>query len=122
MTDFRTADNEIYCGVVEAHEAPRGYLPPLTCWRPRNGFTIFLRALLRRATTEWNPRNKGADLYAVRVLGIGQRWWATKNTSGVGPAPRDAVFRCVSRASGLTCVNRIGRGFWLGRKSGFSGL
>ena len=121
MTDFRTADNAIYCGVVEAHEAPRGYLPPLTYWRPRNGFTIFLRAL-RGPTTEWNPRNKDADLYAVRVLRIGQRWWATKNTSGVGPAPRDAVFRCVSRASGLTCVNRIGRGFWLGRERGFSPL
>jgi hypothetical protein len=120
VTDLRTTDKQIYCGVVEAFEVPASFQAPLACWRRSNGFSVFLKAsgIVR---TEWNPRNKNGPDYAVRVLKIGQDWWSTKGYSGLGRGPdRGVVYRCFSRVGGLTCVNRAGRGFWLGRERGFS--
>jgi hypothetical protein len=117
VPDFQTPGKTFYCGVVEAHEAPPGYVPPLTCWRPRNGFTVFLRAL-RGVRTEWNPRNKGAFQQAAHVLPFGQQWWWKKWESGIGAAPRGLFYWCFNRTTGLTCANRVGHGFWLGRYQG----
>jgi hypothetical protein len=118
ITEFRTPERTIYCGVVEAHEAPEWYTPPLTCWRPRNGFTVFLRAR-HGAWGEWNPRNKGANLHARDVLGHDRWYWSTRSRSALGYRPREQVaYRCFNRRTGLTCTNRLGRGFWLGARSG----
>src|SRR5262245_4315702 len=92
VPDFNTPDKPIYCGVVEAYEVPPGYVPPLICWRPRNGFTVFLRAL-HGARTEWNPRNKH-PLASGRVLPFGQQWWITRRRSGFGTAPRGLFYWC----------------------------
>ena len=115
---FMTPEKTIYCGVVEAYKSPPFFVPPLTCWRPRNGFTVFLRAL-HGTETEWNPRNKDANPYTIRMLGFGRWWWATRSYQGFGPRPRERVaYRCLSRTTGLTCTNRVGHGFWLGSPSG----
>jgi hypothetical protein len=120
VTDFRTSDRQIYCGVAEAHEAPPSFQAPLLCWRSTNGFTVALSAS-GRVRSHWNPRNRGVNQFAVRVLRVGQDWWSTKGYSGLGQGPgRGVVYRCFSRLGGLTCVNRAGRGFWLGRRTGFS--
>ena len=118
ITEFRTPERTIYCGVVEAHESPEWFVPPLTCWRPRNGFTVFLRAR-HAGRGEWNPRNRGADLFARDVLGHDDWYWATRSQSGLGYRARERVaYRCFNRRTGLTCTNRLGHGFWLGTRSG----
>ena len=116
---FRTPDQGIYCGVVEAYEVPPSDVPPpLTCWRPRNGFTVYLYAL-RGAGTHWNPNNKGASASgSARVLPFRQQWWQTGGRSGFGSAPRGLFYWCFNRTTGLTCANRVGHGFWLGRRRG----
>jgi hypothetical protein len=114
------ARTQIYCGVAEAYEVPPSFQAPLLCWRGSNGFSISLSAS-GHVRTKWVSGNKRLNKYAVRTLRIGQDWWSTKGYSGLGRGPAiGVVYRCFSRVGGLTCVSRAGRGFWLGRKGGFS--
>ena len=118
VPDFQTPGKTVYCGVVEYHERPPGYVPPFTCWRPRNGFTVFLSPC-RGAQTEWRRGNKGTSfIEAAHVLRFGQQWWWKKWDSGIGTAPRGLFYWCFNRTTGLTCTNRAGHGFWLGRHRG----
>jgi hypothetical protein len=95
---FRTPDRKAYCAITEG-EPP----PGLVCWRPRDGITVYM--LPRgRAERDVNPRNRGLHGVA-RVLRFGQAY-------------RAWGYVCVSRRAGLTCKNRAGHGWWLGRERG----
>jgi Family of unknown function (DUF6636) len=101
VADFVTPRKAAYCGVSEGE-------PPfhLICWRPRDGLTLVVRRL-GRATKEIHPPNRGYyDPAPGRLLRFGQSW-------KVG-----AYWRCVSRSTGLTCRNRAGHGWWVGRSRG----
>ena len=97
---FRTPGRAAYCGLTEG-EGP----PHLICWTPNDGFSIGMGPR-SRPTHSYNPRDRGNYEYTPRVLRFGQTW---------------AVFayRCRSRATGLTCTNRAGHGWWLGRYRGY---
>ena len=97
---FRTPGRAAYCGLTEG-EGPSG----LICWTPNDGFSIGM-GMRGRPTYGYNPRDRGYYEYAPRVLRFGQTWSA-------------APFRCTSRAMGLTCTNRAGHGWWLGRYYGY---
>jgi hypothetical protein len=79
----------------------------LMCVRPSDGFTI---AMGPRDGPRWR-RERWARGFrdpsaAARRLSFGQRW-------AVRP------WRCVSRKTGLTCSNKVGHGWWLGRYLGY---
>jgi hypothetical protein len=115
---FQTPRKTIYCEVAEAFERPPGYVPHLVCWRSRNGFTVYLYPR-RGAEIAWNRALKGTYMVAGLVLRFGQQWWWTKWESGIGSAPRGLYYWCFNRTTGLTCADRFGHGFWLGRTRGF---
>jgi hypothetical protein len=97
---FRTPGKAAYCGVSEGE-------PPLTliCWRPGDGLTLDMtRGNLprRRLSTV----NLGYHAIEGQILFFGKVW----------RFPR--YWKCVSRATGVTCTNRAGHGWWLGRVRG----
>lgn len=113
---FKTPGGAAYCGVVEAFEVPRDYIPQLVCWTPNDGFTISMSPVgLVREKNYYQP-NKGTNLPA-RVLPFGRNWFA--RVAFFGLPGRDVVYRCASRGSGLTCANASGHGWWLGRLKGY---
>jgi hypothetical protein len=59
-----------------------------------------------RATHDYNRMQRGYHERQAPVLGFSRTW-------------RFPGFRCTSRATGLTCVNRAGHGWWLGRFKGY---
>lgn len=97
---FKTPGDAAYCGTTEG-EAPIA----LVCWTPNDGFTV---AMTNRsaATKRYVAANRGFHGYAGRTLRFGQSW------AILG-------YRCTSRSSGLTCTNRAGHGWWLGRYRGY---
>jgi hypothetical protein len=97
---FRTPGRAAYCGLSEG-EPP----PGLVCWTPNNGFEVGMRAT-GRAARGTNRLDRGLYQDLAPVLGFGRTW------SGAG-------FRCASRRGGLTCTNRSGHGWWLGRYRGY---
>lgn len=110
VPDFQTPGKAFYCEVPER-------FTHLVCWRSRNGFTVYLYP--RRGTkTAWNGALKGTYMVAGHVLPFGQQWWWKKWESGIGSAPRGLFYWCFNRTTGLTCANRVGHGFWLGRYRG----
>jgi hypothetical protein len=80
----------------------------LVCWTPNDGFTVRMG---RRGhpSTEYVLRHQDFQPRVRRVLRFGERW-------------RKSGFRCTSRRSGLTCRNRAGNGWWLGRRFGYRPL
>jgi hypothetical protein len=100
VADFKTPGGAAYCGITHG-EAPYG----LICWTPNDGFTVSMRAR-SRAYKEYHRPNRGYHDVVGQTLGFGQKW------ASVG-------FRCVSRRTGLTCINRVGHGWWLGRYRGY---
>jgi hypothetical protein len=117
VPDFQTPRKTFYCEVAEAFERPPGYVPHLVCWRSRNGFTIYLYPS-GGTKTAWVAALKGTYMVAGHVLRSGQQWWWKKWESGIGSAPRGLFYWCFNRTTGLTCANRVGHGFWLGRYRG----
>ena len=101
LADFRTPGKAAYCGVSHG-EPPHA----LICWTPNDGFTVTMTAR-GRPTKRYVSANRGLYDFVGRVLGYGGRWSASPG------------FRCTSRRSGLTCVNRGGHGWWLGRFRGY---
>jgi len=97
---FRTPGEAAYCGLSEG-EAPAG----LICWTPNDGFEIGM-GQRGRPSHDYNKLDKGLRQNLARVLRFGTSW-------------ADAGFRCVSRSTGLTCVNRVGHGWSLGRYKGY---
>jgi hypothetical protein len=101
VADFVTPGKAAYCGVSEGE-------PPLTlnCWRPRDGITL---DMTRRGHPRWrvySPNRGYYDPAPGRILSFGSRWRFP------------GYWTCVSRATGLTCTNRAGHGWWLGRVRG----
>ncbi len=97
---FVTPHKTAYCGISEG-EAPLS----LICWRPADGLTLDMRRL-GRAQKRIHPSNRSYfDPAARRLLRFGQTW-------------RFSGWACVSRSAGLTCTNRSGHGWWLGRLQG----
>src|SRR6266542_3560473 len=95
---FVTPGKVVYCGLSEG-EGP----VHLICWRPEDGLTFDVGRF--GGARKWiTRRNRGFQDVAGRVLRYGETWSATRS------------FRCVSRATGLTCVNRSHHGWWIGRR------
>jgi hypothetical protein len=99
---FRTPGRAAYCGLTEG-EHPGG----LICWTPSDGFSIGMGAATSRPDHAYNPVDRGYHEDAAPVLGFGKSWRF------------HSVFRCTSRSTGLTCTNRAGHGWWLGRHEGY---
>ena len=108
--DFRTPSKAAYCdfvpqgGIVDGVATPR--TDDMFCWTPRDGFTVQMTVRGRPQEVAGRGSHlEGAYAPVTRVLRFGQRW-------------RRGGFSCVSRRSGLTCVNRARHGWWLGRFMG----
>ena len=100
MVTFRTPGKAAYCGVSEGE-------PPLNliCWRPGDGLTLSMtRAGLTRRRL--SALNRGYQATAGQILLFGKVWQLP------------GYWKCVSRATGLTCTNTTGHGWWLGRMRG----
>jgi len=110
--DFRTPSKAAYCDFVPQGEIVEGGVPhppadDLFCWRPNDGLTMQMTARGRGEDVDGSRSQlKGAHAPARHLLRFGQRW-------------RRREFTCVSRWSGLTCVNRARHGWWLGRFIGY---
>lgn len=97
---FRTPGRAAYCGLSEG-EGPA----VLLCWTPNDGFGIWMR-VHSRPRHDYNKNDRGFYDDSARVLRFGQTWIKLG-------------FRCTSRSTGLTCTNRAGHGWWLGRYKGY---
>ena len=96
VTPHRTA----YCGISEG-EAPLS----LICWRPADGLTLEMRQIGRVQKRIHSSNRAYRDPAPARLLRFEQKW-------------RLLGWVCVSRSTGLTCTNRSGQGWWLGRLQG----
>jgi hypothetical protein len=97
VASFVTPGKAVYCGLSEGEG--RLYV---ICWRPADGLTMEIHRFGR--AEKWiDPQNRGFRQVAGRVLRYGETWSAARS------------FRCVSRATGLICVNRSRHGWWIGR-------
>ena len=118
---FYTPGKAALCSmVVDITGENPTYVPWLYCWTPNDGFTVTLTAS-RRPHASTVKANKWHYEPGGRPLGFGKAWWMNRDSAsgwGSGGAG-DVLIRCVSRASGLTCTNRAGHGFWLGRFRGY---
>jgi hypothetical protein len=122
FANFHTPGKAAYCQVVpDITGGDAGpWVPPLECWTPNDGFSVRLTAYGGRPKSGYWNYNRG--LYSrSRLLGSGQSWWSnSESKEGFGTSPRGIIhFRCSSRASGLTCRNGTGHGFWFGRFRGY---
>jgi hypothetical protein len=97
---FVTPRHTVDCGMSEG-EGPAS----IACSRPRNGFLVWMRER-GRVHASVDARLRGYWKRGSFVLGFGETF-------------RLAGFRCVSRVTGLTCTNRDGHGWWLGREKGY---
>lgn len=122
---FRTPGQAAYCAIAEANLAPEN--PVLKCWTPNDGFTVTVAhdATPQDARNAYVRSNRGrTPRRGYRVLRFGEtyRWRCARVTAGFAErcsGEGRTVFRCESRRSGLTCKNRDGHGFWLGRYVGY---
>jgi hypothetical protein len=97
--EFRTPGEAAYCGRDEY----RG--TNLICWTPNDGFTVTM-TLRESPGKTYRRGNRGFVQNLAPVLRFGRTW-------------RGGSFVCRSRTTGLTCVNRRGHGWWLGRYVGY---
>jgi hypothetical protein len=97
---FRTPGRVAYCGLSEGE-------PPISliCWTPGNGYSVSMFARGRASGHSSRP-NRGAYQDLAPVLRFAHTWRTGSS------------FTCTSRSSGLTCRNRAGHGWWLGRNNG----
>jgi hypothetical protein len=98
---FVTPGKAAYCGVSEGE-------PPLTliCWRPGDGITLDMTRWGHAHRRLYRPNRGSYDAAPGRILSFGKIWRFP------------GYWKCVSRATGLTCTNRAGHGWWLGRVRG----
>lgn len=102
VVDFVTPRRAAYCGTTHGEGAPY-----LICWTPNDGFTVSMSPR-GRSSKSYDRSNRGHhDPAPGRVLRLGRSM-----TLAGG-------YRCTSRRTGLTCRNRAGRGWWLGRFTGY---
>ena len=121
--NFHTPGKAAYCQVVPditGGDGGPGYVPPLECWTPNDGFSARLTAVGGRPAHgywSWNKR-----LYSRSPqLAFGHSWWSnSESRDGFDTRGSGRIhFRCTSRATGLTCRNARGHGFWFGRFRGY---
>jgi len=95
---FHRADRSIYCRYAQA--------PPLalTCWRPRDGFTMGMHVYGKPYET-YDPGSRHAYEDAAPTLRYGRMWGSFR------------VIGCKSTKTGLTCKNRRGHGWTIGKIS-----
>ena len=121
---FRTPSNAAFCAMPRTLEPAN---PVVLCWTPNDGFTASIqhaRGFKGRASSAavgyrgWEP-----PLYPLLPFGEDFVWRCRRvNPSFATSCSRrygKTVFVCRSRSSGLTCRNRWGQGFWLGRFVGY---
>jgi hypothetical protein len=95
---FHTPKRSIYCRYATFR--PLG----LTCWRPRDGYTVSMH-VSNRPISGYQYLNRHAYEDASPVLRYGRMWGSFK------------VIGCKSSRAGLTCKNRRGHGWTIGRVS-----
>lgn len=102
---FGTPGNAAFCGM--GPDSPHGYSQEfINCFTPDDGFAVYVGRYNR-------PHKEYVQFYRnliiehpVKRLRFGETW-------------RWDGFTCESRASGLTCWNPAGHGWWLGRFVGY---
>jgi hypothetical protein len=124
MRLFKTPGNAAYC-YLALSLAPEN--PMLACWTPNDGFV----ASINHDTTRGYAGYGSARIFRAytppryQVLGFGKSFnWRCRSVDasfaeGCSPTRGTIVFSCASRRTGLTCTNRDGHGFWLGRYRGY---
>jgi Family of unknown function (DUF6636) len=95
---FRAPGRTVYCELGEVRPVA------LVCWRAKDGRSIGMLPT-GRALVNPDTNSKGLRHDRAPVLGFGKTW-------------RRAPYRCTSRAAGVTCTNRSGHGWFLGRFRG----
>jgi hypothetical protein len=124
---FRTPSNAAYCWLARTL-APEN--PVIGCWTPNDGFysTIqYARGFRGQAGYQARRRFEGFTPGGYPLLRFGQnfQWRCRKFNERIGLAEDcsrrvgKVAFSCRSRRTGLTCRNRHGHGFWLGRFRGY---
>jgi hypothetical protein len=101
---FGTPDDAAYCGMGpdSPHQSSQEYIH---CFTPDDGFSVSM-GKLSRPQKAYYADYKGQYVHPYKRLGFGQTW-------------RWHGFSCTSRATGLTCTNPGGHGWWLGRFRGY---
>ena len=95
---FHTPKRAIYCQY--ATFKPLG----LTCWRPRDGYTVAMH-VTGRPISGYQYANRRSYEDASPILRYGTKWGSYQ------------VIGCRSTAAGLTCKNRRGHGWTIGKLS-----
>jgi hypothetical protein len=101
VADFVTPRKAAYCGVSDGEPPFR-----LICWRPSDALTLDMTKRGRAHKRIYAPNRGYYDPAPARVLRFGRTWRLT------------GYWKCVSRSTGLTCTNRSGHGWWVGRVHG----
>lgn len=102
---FGTPNNAVYCGMGpdSPHKRSQEYIH---CFTPNDGFDVWM-SRSGRPTASYVRAERGQYVQPYKRLAFGQ---------SVSLLPG---FKCTSRATGLTCVNAQGHGWWLGRFKGY---
>lgn len=132
VASFYTPQQAAYC----KFHVPLDYSPRLDsrleCWTPNDGFTVWMRHDGRVRRT-YDRSNKWRYARSIRRLTFGRSWWGSEDglrvdeagnpyleyREGIGSPRGTVLYRCTSRSTGLTCRNRAGHGWWLGRFRGY---
>ena len=95
---FHTPKRAVFCRY--AISRPLG----LTCWRPRDGYTVAMH-VYGKPITGFQYLNRHAYEDAAPTLRYGRMWGSFR------------VIGCKSTQAGLTCKNRRGHGWTIGKVS-----
>src|SRR2546423_4286081 len=80
--NFHTTGKAAYCQVVPditGGDAGPGYIPPLECWTPNDGFSVRVTAYGGRPKYGYWSWNRG--LYSRSpLIGFGQSWWSNSKS------------------------------------------
>ena len=116
---FHTPGNAVEC-LLPVNHAEGARTPwRLMCWTPNDGFAVEM---------SYNGRVRRTSLRALRMSREYVRSWASRRELRFGkdwswyfePGGYGSLFYvCSSRATGLTCKNRAGHGWWIGRYRGY---
>lgn len=98
---FVTPRQAAGCGVSEGEPPLR-----LICWRRADGITLEMTRRGRPGRSVVKLNRGYYEPAPGRILSFGKVWQFP------------GYWKCVSRATGLTCTNRTGHGWWLGRVRG----
>ncbi len=98
--NFRAPGRTLYCELGDPSPTR-----VLTCWRATDGRSIAMLPT-GRALVSPDTNTKGLHQDRAPVLQFGRTW-------------HRLAYRCTSRRLGVTCTNRSGHGWWLGRYHGY---